>query len=412
MSGRPGYKITEILEIPEDWEVGILDDELLSILPGFAFKSELFDDKEGTPLIRVRDIGKNKTETSYKGPFDAVYLVKQGDILIGMDGEFDVSRWGGLDALLNQRVCRISSRDIARLDNGFLFFVIQEPIKQIERRISLTTVKHLSTKDVQKITIPLPPVLEQQKIAAILSIVGEAIQKTDEIIAKTQLLKKGLMQQLLTEGIGHTRFKETEIGEIPEEWEVVRLGEVTTIRYGLGQPPELDDNGMPMIRATNVKRGKIIGNGILRVRSSAVPRSRNPFLYAGDLIVVRSGVYTGDIGYVTQKFEGAVAGYDLIVSPSDRVDSIFLTNYLLSRTVQAYFFQLKFRAAQPHLNARQVSDTLIALASIPEQKKIASILSSVDEKLENESQRKLELEKLKKGLMQVLLTGKARVKVS
>ena len=73
---------------------------------------------------------------------------------------------------------------------------------------------------------------EQQKIAEILSTVDETIEKTDSIIEETRQLKKGLMQKLFTEGIGHTRFKETKIGRIPEEWEVVKLDEITKIMVG------------------------------------------------------------------------------------------------------------------------------------------------------------------------------------
>ena len=268
----------------------------------------------------------------------------------------------------------------------------------------------LSTSQVGKIRIPIPPLPEQKKIADVLSTVDQGIEKVGEAIKKTQRLKNGLMQKLLTKGIGHKEFKETEIGRIPREWDVMKLGEIANVRYGLGQPPALETNGIPMIRATNVKRGRIVREGLIFINPGAVPNSRDPFLSVGDILVVRSGAYTGDVALVTKEWEGAIAGYDLIVTPSGTIDSQFLTYYLLSPPVQKrHFVGLKVRSAQPHLNSSQVEETPIPLPPLQEQQRIAEILSTVDERLESLRNRKEKLGRIKKGLMNDLLTGKVRV---
>ena len=124
------------------------------------------------------------------------------------------------------------------------------------------------------------------------------------------------------------------------------------VRYGLGQPPEEDPKGLPILRATNVKHGSISEIGLIRVKREAVPISRNAFLNADDVLVVRSGAYTGDIARVGDKWAGSVAGYDLVVSPKDRFTGDFIAWFLLSDFVQErYFNGLKLRAAQPHLNS-------------------------------------------------------------
>jgi len=287
-------------------------------------------------------------------------------------------------------------------------------IEQCTRMMMGGQYPALNETQVSEIRIPLPSSQEQQGIAGILWTVENAIRKTNGIIATTERLKKGLMQQLLTRGIGHKEFKYSEeLGsEIPKEWEIVSLGDVTNIRYGLGQPPESDENGVPMIRATNIKRGDIVETGLLRVKRSAIPKSRNAFLRAGDIIVVRSGAYTGDIGRITEKWEGAVAGYDLVLSPLKRlIDSVYLANYLLGPRVQKYFSQLRVRAAQPHLNSGQVSKVLIPLPSLAEQEKIATTFSALDNKLEVERNEKTNLERIKQTLMDLLLTGRIRIKV-
>ena len=249
-----------------------------------------------------------------------------GDVLVNRVNSIDLVGKAGLvpddlgQATFESKNIRIriirdkcSARFLAYFMNTGLY--LRQIRSTIKPAIAQATINQ---DDLDRIQVPLPALVEQERITSILSIVDDAIQKTDEIIAKTRQLKKSLMQQMLTKGVGHTKFKQTEIGVIPEEWDVVRLSQIATIRYGLGQPPDQDRNGILMIRATNIDGGQILDNDMLRIRHSAIPLSRNPFLKSGDIIIVRSGVYTGDVGLVTPKFEGAVAGYDLIVSPSRR----------------------------------------------------------------------------------------------
>jgi type I restriction enzyme S subunit len=316
-------------------------------------------------------------------------------------------------ATFNQGCKGLIPKNLNEIAPEFFCYYFLNQKETLQNLSSGSTFKELSKQRLEAFTIPLPPLLEQKKIAQILSTVDQAIEKVDEAIEKTQKLKKGVMQELLTKGIGHKELKETIIGRIPKEWEVMELGEKANVRYGLGQPPALEPNGIPMIRATNVKRGKIVKEGLIFLSPGAVPNSRDPFLRVGDILVVRSGAYTGDVGLVTKEWEGAVAGYDLIVTPSDTIDSQFLTYYLLSSSIQKrYFVGLKVRSAQPHLNSSQVEETPIPLPPLPEQQKIAEILSAADERLELLRKRKERLEKIKKGLMNDLLTGRKRVKLN
>jgi len=211
----------------------------------------------------------------------------------------------------------------------------------------------------------------------------------------------------------YKEFKDSEIGKIPEIWKVVRLGDISRIKYGLGQPPQTKNDGVPMIRATNINSGKIFEKDVLKIDITKIPTTREVFLKEGDIIVVNSGAYTGDIGLVTKKWEGSVAGYDLIVSSNrDKVEPRFLSNYLLSPQIQKICFMgLKTRSAQSHLNSNQLENISVALPPLPEQGRIAEILNAVDRKLELERRRKEKLERVKKGLMNELLTGRKRVKI-
>jgi type I restriction enzyme S subunit len=190
----------------------------------------------------------------------------------------------------------------------------------------------------------------------------------------------------------------------PETWESPHLEEVSEVRYGLGQPPLQADDGVPMIRATNVKRGRISEEGLIRIKRSAIPESRNPYLKTGDVVVVRSGAYTGDVAMITEKWAGSVAGYDLVVSPGKCVDSAFCAYALLSSPVQRHFKGLSNRAAQAHLNRQQLQTTPIPLPPLPEQKKIAHILSMVQRAIEAQERLIQTTTELKKALMHKLFT--------
>ncbi|MED0686409.1 restriction endonuclease subunit S, partial [Anoxybacillus ayderensis] len=207
-----------------DWKKVSMKDNL-EILTGYAFSSKNFNEEEGIPLIRIRDLETHNPVTLYKGDYDDKYIINKGDILVGMDGEFNIVRWKGPKALLNQRVAKINSKNPDIISEDFIFYRLQGELRKIEALTPATTVKHLSKKDIEDLNLLLPPLGEQSKIASILSSVDETIEKTKAIIKQTEKVKKGLMQQLLTKGIGHTKFKKTEIGEIPEGWEVARLGE-------------------------------------------------------------------------------------------------------------------------------------------------------------------------------------------
>jgi len=231
--------------------------------------------------------------------------------------------------------------------------------------------RSIRKRDFWQIEIPLPPLPEQRAIAHVLRAVKRAKDATEGVITTLRELKKSLMRHLFTYGpvsvdaIDSVELQETEIGLLPKHWQVVRLGELAAIRYGLGQPPEIDETGIPMIRATNIKAGRIVSQGLLRIRKEAIPSSRDPFLKAGDIIVVRSGAYTGDAALVTAEWEGSIVGYDLVVTSGESLLPQFCVELLLGNNAQRYFRGQRDRSAQPHLNAHQLKATLLPLPPPP-----------------------------------------------
>jgi type I restriction enzyme S subunit len=163
--------------------------------------------------------------------------------------------------------------------------------------------------------------------------------------------------------------------EIPAHWDVKRLKRLGFIRYGLGEPPEQLPEGLPFIRATNIVRGRVTARDMQFVDPEDVPWERDPILRTGDIIVVRSGAYTGDSAIIPREYDGPIAGYDMIVRPRSHSAGRFLSWTLLSRYVlEAQIELASLRAAQPHLNAEELGALLILCPPASEQQAIAAFL--------------------------------------
>jgi type I restriction enzyme M protein len=163
--------------------------DVVKVLSGFPFSSQNFSTTEGFPIIRIRDIKTNKTDTKFNGEYKSEYVVKNGDLIIGMDGDFNHILWEGGDALLNQRICKIY--DYQNCLKEYIFHIIRKPLKLIWDNTPYTTVKHISIKQILDITIPLPPIEVQQEIVNKLKknqkIIDDAKRKIDELEQKNKI---------------------------------------------------------------------------------------------------------------------------------------------------------------------------------------------------------------------------------
>ena len=208
----------------QGWEIKKLG-EVATILNGYAFDSKLFsEDSNDMPLIRIRDIKRGYTETFYKGDFSGEYIIRKGDYLIGMDGEFNIAEWNGKNALLNQRVCKIIANDIV---DRYLFWYMPVVLKQIEDATPFVTVKHLSSKQLLNIIIPIPPREEQEKIVAELDCLSGIIEK------KKQQLKE---LDAIAESLFYTMFGNPITNE--KGWEVKKLKDVCIKLFAGGDVPK------------------------------------------------------------------------------------------------------------------------------------------------------------------------------
>lgn len=188
--------------------------DVVQITSGFAFPSSGFSTEEGIPLVRIRDVTRGVSETRYVGPFDEDFVVNDGDLLVGMDGEFNAALWRGGRALLNQRVCRLVP-DPSRLDFGFLRHVLPRELKAIEDRTPFVTVKHLSVKDIRAIVLALPTLAEQRRIATILDKADLLRRKRQEAIRLAdEFLKAAFVQMFGAPGDAPPSLPAQPLGDV------------------------------------------------------------------------------------------------------------------------------------------------------------------------------------------------------
>ena len=223
--------------------------EVATILNGFPFESVRFKKSGGTPLIRIRDILAGRTETFYDGDFDTTFLVKRGEILIGMDGDFHCEPWMGEPALLNQRVCKITPNE-SRYAKQFLRYVLPGYLRAINEQTPSVTVKHLSSRTIADIPLPFPSLPEQLQIVAEIEKQFTRLEAGVAALRRVQANLKRYRAAVLKAAC-EGRLVPTEA----EDWKTVMLGEVLVgIQAGKSfrceeRPPKITEIGVVKVSA-------------------------------------------------------------------------------------------------------------------------------------------------------------------
>jgi type I restriction enzyme, S subunit len=415
------YKNTPIGKIPVDWEVVKLG-TVSDLKNGINFKKE----QKGDAGILTVDVLNMYSIDIFVDPTNLYrvnidldskeeYILKRGDILFVRSSlKKEGVGWASLFKPFNEPATfcgfiirgRLISTKI--IPEFLIYFLRSDRVR--ERLISgagQVAITNISQETLQNLEIVVPPPPEQKKIAVILTTLDEEIEKTAQIIGKTKEVKKGLMQRLLTRGVGHEKFKKTEIGEIPEEWNIGKIsdyGEIVTGSTPSTNVPEYYGTEYPFISPFDLGSKKIIikSQKYLSEKGLCVSRKVPP----NSVLVVCIGSTIGKTG---------VAGN--ISATNQQINSIICKNneynfvYYYVTFISDKIRQLAGTQAVPIINKGNFSMIRAAIPPIGEQKMIGDILSSIDEEVEKETNHKEHLELLKKGVMQVLLTGKVRVSI-
>lgn len=345
------------------------------ILNGYPWKSAFFNEKSGPAVIRIRDVTSGKTDTRYSGDVVDGYWIEDGDLLVGMDGDFNTRVWKGGRALLNQRVCRVSANS-QFYSSSFLSRVLPGYLQLIHDETHSITVKHLSSRTLAEIPLPLPPLPEQQRIVAkIDSLTGKSRRARDHLDHIPRLVEK-YKQAVLTEAFSGNFSPDLDVSF----FEPLPLETVTASTfYGprIGQEAYVKA-GIPTLRTTDIADwGRVEPQGPPQVKVSQADFSKWG-LQHGDLMVTRTGTI------------GKCAVYDDAMGPAlpsaylirvrlklNEVDPRFAVLFLLSPSGQRQLLDGRTAVAQPNINAHAITSVQLPLPPIAYQRKIAERVESM-----------------------------------
>ena len=306
----------------------------------------------------------------------------------------------------------------------FIYYLLK--YLDLKKFITQTAQPLITQSFVNNLQIILPPLPEQRKIAEILETVDNAIEKTDAIIEKYKRIKQGLMQDLLTRGIAESdelgvmsyelrdekkhRFKDSPLGRIPEEWEVVELGEIGSIRSGSTpdtSKPEFWNGNIVWITPDDLSKleGKYIYTSSRKITKKGLQNCSAKIIPKNSVVISSRA----PIGYL------AISKVDITTNQGCK--SVVLNKLFEIEFIYYCLFQYidKMIMLGSGTTFSEISKTELSKLKIAvpiaksEQKRIAKILSQIDEALEKEQKYKEKLERIKRGLMEDLLTGKVRV---
>ncbi|GAH33616.1 unnamed protein product, partial [marine sediment metagenome] len=259
---------------------------------------------------------------------------------------------------------------------------------------------------INSLKIPIPSLKEQNKIVAILSSVDKVIEKAESLINKLKDLKNATMQELLTKGIGHTKFKDSPLGKIPEEWEILKMEDITHFMrngfVGTASPYYTNNYGIPYLMSNNIRENEFDFTKLVFISKEFHIKQSNSILKTGDLLTVQSG-HIGTSCVVTKDLEGSNC-HALIISrlKTKKVNPYFLAFLINSHNTNGMISKIYVGSTIQHINVKHFIKYTIALPSIREQDKITNILTSIKYKINYQKKHLSKIINLKTALMQDL----------
>jgi len=408
MEVMPGYKLTEVGVIPDEWAVRSIG-QVFRLVNGCAFKPEDWK-LTGTPIIRIQNLNDPFAPFNFsQAAVSDKNRVEPGDLLFAWSGtlgsSFGARLWHGPAGVLNQHIFKVhmADRQITLPFSLLVFARVEEDIATQAHGFKASFV-HVKKADLVKVWLPVPPLLEQDAIASVLGDMNALLAGLDRLISKKRDLKRAAMQQLLT---GQTRLP-----GFQGNWEVKRLGDLGTFFKGSGVKKDESRSGdLPCIRYGEIYTHhndciKSFNSWISPEVATTATR-----LKSGDLLFAGSGETKAEIGKCVAFVHAceAYAGGDIVILRPVGADPVFMGYYCNTSPINAQKASKGQGDAVVHVSAAALGSIAVRLPKQAEQTAIATVLSDMDAELTALEARRDKTRALKQGMMQELLTGRTRL---
>ncbi|PKH90152.1 hypothetical protein CXF76_17800 [Pseudoalteromonas sp. 78C3] len=421
-------------KIPVDWVEETLGTFISNSMAG-EWGNEAVGDKNDIPILRATNFSESGAIDYTKLAFRNVdekkiqqKLLQRGDIVLEKSGGSPTQPVGRviyfnstkpfLYSNFTQKLIPSEKCDSKYLFYKFYFEYQNKTVLKFQQQT--TGIINFQLKEYLLYKTTFPPLYEQQKIAKILTSVDEVIEKTHAQIDKLKDLKTGMMQELLTNGIGHTEFKDSSVGRIPADWEVVTFSYVLKkIDSGWSPsctevPPAIGKWGV--LKVSSVTRGEF-----LEIQSKELPPLLEPKHHIqvnkGDILLTRANGVADLVGKCVMvreepKRKLMMSDKLLRLIPNENIDSEFLLHSFNSeRNRKQIELSWGGSSGQKNISQVDIKSYKLALPTLKEQKSISKNITNIERSIFIKNKKMDSLKNLKKALMQDLLTGKVRVKV-
>ena len=355
----------------ENWTYKKLTD-VCDIQYGYPFDSANFStlSNDGMPLIRIRDVKDGYSNTYYKGDYPKEYIIHKGDYLVGMDGEFNIAPWKSGDALLNQRVCKVSSKS-NEVSIGYLYRFLTKELKKIEDETPFVTVKHLSAKRLNQVLLPVPPIETQSRIVSELDLLQSIIDKQKAQLKELDNLAQAVFYDMFGDPV-----------ENDKGWETIYLKKEIKIISGFAfRSDKFSDDGIPLLRIGNINTGKLKTEQIVFYpEDKKLDRYK---VYPNDLVISLTGTAGKDDYGNVCVLDNTYPEYYLNqrnakLEPSSSLNTIFLQFIFKDVSIKKKLTGINRGIRQGNISNKDIENLLVPVPPLSLQQSFAAKIESIE----------------------------------
>ncbi|HEY8343942.1 MAG TPA: restriction endonuclease subunit S [Bacillota bacterium] len=298
-----------------------------------------------------------------------IKIANKNDVLLSVRAPIGALNIANEKCCIGRGLCAITEKENISYYK-YIYYVLKRKTTELIAKGTGSTFKAINKSSLLSVQIPLPPINIQKYIADILDKTQEIIDSYKKQLAELDNLIRAVFYEMFGDPLANDKG-----------WTTVLLKEVlANIRYGTSTPPNFSETGYKFIRATNIKKGRIVEEDMKFISKEESLKLKKCKIYENEMIIVRSGVNSGDTCVISNEYSGHYAGYDLILTfDQNKVDPVFVNELFNTNYMEIVIKPLTRRAAQPHLNSEQVQSLRIILPPLDLQTKFATIVTKIEE---------------------------------